>query len=76
MKEGSLDNSGWFEIFCYTPQLNDQEEKANLVKKQPFVPFANVNKETIESDFDHSHLENQYEGMQLEARKQICNFVW
>ena len=55
--------------------MTDQKEKANLVKKQPFVPFVNVNKKTIGSGFDPTHLESEYEDIRLKARKQICNLA-
>ena len=51
MKEGYYDPSKRCEIFCYTPQLCDRNEEANKQNNMPYIPFIEVNKNTLGENF-------------------------
>ena len=51
IKEGLDGTSKHSETFCYTPQLCDRIEEANRNNAMPYIPFVEVNKETLGGDF-------------------------
>ena len=51
IKEGLDGTSKHSGTFCYTPQLCDRIEEANRNNTMPYIPFMEVNKETLGSDF-------------------------
>ena len=57
IKERSYNTKERCKIFCYTPQLCDRAEKANINNNMPFIPFTDVNKESFGENFcmaDHA----------------------
>ena len=72
IKESTLDTEEHSKLFCYTLQLADQKEEADTYKKQPFVPFVDINKKTLDklhgSSFNPLHLESEEVSEQNLAR--------
>ena len=72
MKERSYNTKERCKIFCYTPQLCDRTEKANINNNMPFIPFIEVNKESFGENFymtDHA-------GSDLDKKASARKAVW
>ena len=76
IKESTLDAEERSERFCYTPQLT---EEANIFKKQPFLPFVDINKKTLDElhgiSFNPSHLESEEVSKQNFARSTLIKMA-